>query len=193
MFNIFVPTDRIPMIFMMTDGAVADERGIHQWIVQNPTRVRIHTMGIGDFSNAYFLKVLSFFLFSFYAYKALFRCWLWRGGALQITFRTQKTFSPRYWTWFGQLPLLFSLMLKYCYLYSRKSILTHPLFCDIFFDPSNLRSIPLSNSRFVLRQSTSKFHTTACDRVTSNISHKIVNIRQSCSTIWSRPRSRIPS
>jgi hypothetical protein len=46
------------MVFLLTDGAVQNEQFIHQWVVGNCQNIRFHTLGIGDFANAYFLKVL---------------------------------------------------------------------------------------------------------------------------------------
>ncbi|KAE8735296.1 TMEM184C protein [Hibiscus syriacus] len=73
--NIFIPlqkavymlSDRkgsIPMVFLVTDGAVEDERKNCEWmnkVVKNgrPLCPRIHTFGIGSFCNHHFLRMLS--------------------------------------------------------------------------------------------------------------------------------------
>ncbi|GMI97852.1 hypothetical protein like AT1G19110 [Hibiscus trionum] len=73
--NIFVPLQKavdmlsntqgsIPMVFLITDGAVEDERKICEWmskVVKNGGSFcpRIHTFGIGSFCNHHFLRMLS--------------------------------------------------------------------------------------------------------------------------------------
>ncbi|GMJ07274.1 hypothetical protein like AT1G19110 [Hibiscus trionum] len=73
--NIFIPLqkavdmlsnthDSIPMVFLVTDGAVEDERKICEWmnkVVKNGESLcpRIHTFGIGSFCNHHFLRMLS--------------------------------------------------------------------------------------------------------------------------------------
>ncbi|EOY30229.1 Inter-alpha-trypsin inhibitor heavy chain-related isoform 1 [Theobroma cacao] len=73
--NIFIPLEKatemlsnthgsIPMIFLVTDGAVEDERNICDWIKKRLTNggslcPRIHTFGIGSFCNHYFLRMLA--------------------------------------------------------------------------------------------------------------------------------------
>ncbi|CAG9460603.1 unnamed protein product [Pedinophyceae sp. YPF-701] len=57
----------IPYIFLLTDGAVQNERDICKWALSlksDPAYTglaipRIHTMGIGPFCNHYFLKILA--------------------------------------------------------------------------------------------------------------------------------------
>ncbi|XVE70727.1 hypothetical protein DITRI_Ditri10aG0094000 [Diplodiscus trichospermus] len=54
----------IPMIFLVTDGAVEDERNICDWMKKCLTNggslcPRIHTFGIGSFCNHYFLRMLA--------------------------------------------------------------------------------------------------------------------------------------
>ncbi|KAL4282715.1 hypothetical protein GQ457_16G002330 [Hibiscus cannabinus] len=54
----------IPMVFLVTDGAVEDERKICDWmskVVKNGGTLcpRIHTFGIGSFCNHHFLRMLS--------------------------------------------------------------------------------------------------------------------------------------
>lgn len=45
------------MIFLLTDGAVDNETEIFHWVAANCSNIRVHTLGIGKFCNAYFLKV----------------------------------------------------------------------------------------------------------------------------------------
>ncbi|XVF35154.1 hypothetical protein REPUB_Repub18cG0120500 [Reevesia pubescens] len=73
--NMFIPLEKaaemlsntrgsIPMIFLVTDGAVEDERNICDWMKKHLTNggslcPRIHTFGIGSFCNHYFLRMLA--------------------------------------------------------------------------------------------------------------------------------------
>ncbi|XVF88913.1 hypothetical protein PTKIN_Ptkin19aG0089000 [Pterospermum kingtungense] len=73
--NMFIPLEKaaemlsntrgsIPMIFLVTDGAVEDERNICDWMkkrLRNGGSLcpRIHAFGIGSFCNHYFLRMLS--------------------------------------------------------------------------------------------------------------------------------------
>ncbi|KAK8602385.1 hypothetical protein V6N13_057982 [Hibiscus sabdariffa] len=73
--DIFVPLQKaidmlsgthgsMPMVFLVTDGAVEDERKICEWmskVVKNGESLcpRIHTFGIGSFCNHHFLRMLS--------------------------------------------------------------------------------------------------------------------------------------
>ncbi|OMO67188.1 von Willebrand factor, type A [Corchorus capsularis] len=73
--NMFIPLEKatemlsntrgsIPMIFLVTDGAVEDERNICDWMKKRLSNKgslcpRIHTFGIGSFCNHYFLRMLS--------------------------------------------------------------------------------------------------------------------------------------
>ncbi|XVE97879.1 hypothetical protein REPUB_Repub03eG0056800 [Reevesia pubescens] len=73
--NMFIPLERaaelllntrgsIPMIFLVTDGSVEDERNICDWMKKHLKNggslcPRIHTFGIGSFCNHYFLRMLS--------------------------------------------------------------------------------------------------------------------------------------
>ncbi|XVE53965.1 hypothetical protein DITRI_Ditri03aG0044600 [Diplodiscus trichospermus] len=73
--NMFIPLEKaaemlsnihgsLPMIFLVTDGAVEDERNICDWMKKRLTNggslcPRIHTFGIGSFCNHYFLRVLA--------------------------------------------------------------------------------------------------------------------------------------
>ncbi|XP_022732726.1 inter alpha-trypsin inhibitor, heavy chain 4-like isoform X2 [Durio zibethinus] len=73
--NMFIPLEKaaemlsntrgsIPMIFLVTDGAVEDERNICDWMkkrLKNGGSLcpRIHTFGIGSFCNHYFLRMLA--------------------------------------------------------------------------------------------------------------------------------------
>jgi len=49
----------VPFVFLITDGAVKDEREICKWTQENSKNTRILTFGIGRFCNWYFLKMLS--------------------------------------------------------------------------------------------------------------------------------------
>ncbi|KAA3477105.1 Inter-alpha-trypsin inhibitor heavy chain-related isoform 1 [Gossypium australe] len=54
----------IPMVFLVTDGAVEDERKICEWMDKRmknggPLCPRIHTLGIGKFCNHHFLRMLA--------------------------------------------------------------------------------------------------------------------------------------
>ncbi|TYJ02342.1 hypothetical protein E1A91_A13G221500v1 [Gossypium mustelinum] len=73
--NLFIPLekaadmlsntrDSIPMIFLVTDGSVKDERNICHWMQKRLTNQgvlspSIHTFGIGSFCNHYFLRMLA--------------------------------------------------------------------------------------------------------------------------------------
>ncbi|XP_039030281.1 uncharacterized protein LOC120164685 isoform X1 [Hibiscus syriacus] len=73
--NLFIPLEKaaemlsntrgsIPMIFLVTDGSVEDERNICHWVKKRLTNQgslcpAIHTFGIGSFCNHYFLRMLS--------------------------------------------------------------------------------------------------------------------------------------
>ncbi|XWS26573.1 hypothetical protein CRYUN_Cryun26dG0042300 [Craigia yunnanensis] len=73
--NMFIPLEKaaemlsntrgsIPMIFLVTDGAVEDERNICDWMKKRLINggslcPRIHTFGIGSFCNHYFLRMLA--------------------------------------------------------------------------------------------------------------------------------------
>ncbi|XWS72288.1 hypothetical protein CRYUN_Cryun02cG0027100 [Craigia yunnanensis] len=73
--NMFIPLEKaaemlsntcgsIPVIFLVTDGAVEDERNICDWMkkrLKNGGSLfpRIHTFGIGSFCNHYFLRMLA--------------------------------------------------------------------------------------------------------------------------------------
>lgn len=52
-------TSRIPMVFLLTDGAVNNEKDIRNWVESNSKGVRFHTLGIGEYCNAYFLKMVA--------------------------------------------------------------------------------------------------------------------------------------
>eukprot|EP00002_Diphylleia_rotans_P011421 TRINITY_DN225_c0_g1_i3.p1 TRINITY_DN225_c0_g1~~TRINITY_DN225_c0_g1_i3.p1 ORF type:complete len:751 (-),score=176.52 TRINITY_DN225_c0_g1_i3:500-2752(-) len=54
-----ITNSTIPFIFMITDGAVSDERAICKYVLECRTPTRICTFGIGTYCNAYFLKMLS--------------------------------------------------------------------------------------------------------------------------------------
>ncbi|XP_039014344.1 uncharacterized protein LOC120144317 [Hibiscus syriacus] len=98
--NIFIPLQKavdmlsnthgtIPMVFLVTDGAVEDERKICEWmnkVVKNGGSFspRIHTFGIGSFCNHHFLRMLS--MISQGGYAAAF-------DLDSIEFRMQKLFS----------------------------------------------------------------------------------------------------
>ncbi|XP_019194521.1 PREDICTED: uncharacterized protein LOC109188342 [Ipomoea nil] len=67
----------VPIIFLITDGSVEDERRICDIMKSHPTRgrrisPRIYTLGIGSFCNHYFLRMLSILSGGFYdaAYDA---------------------------------------------------------------------------------------------------------------------------
>eukprot|EP00002_Diphylleia_rotans_P011688 TRINITY_DN2303_c0_g1_i10.p1 TRINITY_DN2303_c0_g1~~TRINITY_DN2303_c0_g1_i10.p1 ORF type:complete len:636 (+),score=128.96 TRINITY_DN2303_c0_g1_i10:389-2296(+) len=49
----------IPFVFLITDGAVNNERDICRYILGSRTPARICTFGIGPYCNAYFLKMLA--------------------------------------------------------------------------------------------------------------------------------------
>ncbi|XP_022749989.1 inter-alpha-trypsin inhibitor heavy chain H4-like isoform X6 [Durio zibethinus] len=73
--NMFIPLEKaaemlsntrgsIPIIFLVTDGAVEDEKNICDWMKKRLTNggslcPRIHTFGIGSFCNHYFLRMLA--------------------------------------------------------------------------------------------------------------------------------------
>lgn len=73
--NMFIPLEKaaemlsntsrsIPVIFLVTDGSVEDERNIYDWMKKRLTNggslcPRIHTFGIGSFCNHYFLRMLA--------------------------------------------------------------------------------------------------------------------------------------
>ncbi|GMI84328.1 hypothetical protein like AT1G19110 [Hibiscus trionum] len=73
--NLFIPLEKaaemlsntrgsIPMIFLVTDGSVEDERNICHWVKKRLTNQgslcpAIHTFGIGSFCNHYFLRMLA--------------------------------------------------------------------------------------------------------------------------------------
>ncbi|KAK8545266.1 hypothetical protein V6N12_026103 [Hibiscus sabdariffa] len=73
--NLFIPLEKaiemlsntrgsIPMIFLVTDGSVEDERNICHWVKKRMTNQgslspAIHTFGIGSFCNHYFLRMLA--------------------------------------------------------------------------------------------------------------------------------------
>jgi uncharacterized protein YegL len=49
----------LPLIFLLTDGCVRDEREICQYVQANRKRTRIMTMGIGRYCNHYFLQMVA--------------------------------------------------------------------------------------------------------------------------------------
>eukprot|EP00736_Rhodelphis_marinus_P014493 Rmarinus@m.24611 len=49
----------VPFVFLITDGAVQNEREICQYARANAKRSRISTFGIGPYCNAYFLQMLA--------------------------------------------------------------------------------------------------------------------------------------
>eukprot|EP00824_Muranothrix_gubernata_P023846 TRINITY_DN6653_c0_g1_i2.p1 TRINITY_DN6653_c0_g1~~TRINITY_DN6653_c0_g1_i2.p1 ORF type:complete len:733 (+),score=117.11 TRINITY_DN6653_c0_g1_i2:2-2200(+) len=49
----------VPYVFLITDGAVRDERLICQWVKEHGGPVRVMTFGIGPYCNAFFLKMLA--------------------------------------------------------------------------------------------------------------------------------------
>ncbi|KAG4109346.1 hypothetical protein ERO13_1Z049429v2 [Gossypium hirsutum] len=73
--NLFIPLEKaadmlsntrgsIPMIFLVADGSVEDERNICHWMQKRLTNQgvlcpSIHTFGIGSFCNHYFLRMLA--------------------------------------------------------------------------------------------------------------------------------------
>ncbi|CAL5356567.1 unnamed protein product [Camellia sinensis] len=52
-------SDSIPLIFLITDGAVEDERHIHNAVNRRSIYPRICTFGIGSYCNHYFLQMLA--------------------------------------------------------------------------------------------------------------------------------------
>eukprot|EP00753_Platysulcus_tardus_P003982 PLAT12511.10.p1 GENE.PLAT12511.10~~PLAT12511.10.p1 ORF type:complete len:832 (+),score=302.97 PLAT12511.10:32-2497(+) len=51
--------DGVPMVLMLTDGAVMDEREICDWARKNMRDIRVFNLGIGFYCNSYFLQLLS--------------------------------------------------------------------------------------------------------------------------------------
>jgi hypothetical protein len=47
----------VPFVFLITDGAVNNERDICLYLKSLQTNVRVNTFGIGQYCNHYFLKV----------------------------------------------------------------------------------------------------------------------------------------
>eukprot|EP00004_Rigifila_ramosa_P003261 TRINITY_DN1346_c0_g1_i1.p1 TRINITY_DN1346_c0_g1~~TRINITY_DN1346_c0_g1_i1.p1 ORF type:complete len:703 (+),score=166.52 TRINITY_DN1346_c0_g1_i1:252-2111(+) len=50
---------RVPFVFLITDGAVTNEREICEMVKSSGTKARVSTFGIGPYCNAYFLKMLA--------------------------------------------------------------------------------------------------------------------------------------
>jgi hypothetical protein len=50
---------RTPIIFLITDGAVDNERDICRYMQENGSDVRAFTLSIGPYANRYFLKMLA--------------------------------------------------------------------------------------------------------------------------------------
>lgn len=49
----------IPFVFLLTDGAVSNEREICKYVMNEVVSVRMFTLGVGPYANKYFLKMLS--------------------------------------------------------------------------------------------------------------------------------------
>ena len=49
----------IPFVFLITDGAVRDEREICQYLAESRRRTRVMTLGIGEYCNHYFLQMMA--------------------------------------------------------------------------------------------------------------------------------------
>ena len=60
--NMPVNTDAgmcLPFVFLLTDGAVSNEREICQYLQQSRRRTRVMTLGIGEYCNYYFLQMMA--------------------------------------------------------------------------------------------------------------------------------------
>lgn len=60
--NMPVNTDAgmcLPFVFLLTDGAVQNEREICQYLEQSRRRTRVMTLGIGQYCNYYFLQMMA--------------------------------------------------------------------------------------------------------------------------------------
>lgn len=49
----------LPFVFLLTDGAVSNEREICQYLQESRRRTRVMTLGIGEFCNYYFLQMMA--------------------------------------------------------------------------------------------------------------------------------------
>jgi uncharacterized protein YegL len=49
----------LPFVFLLTDGAVRDEREICHYLAESRRRTRIMTLGIGEYCNHYFLQMMA--------------------------------------------------------------------------------------------------------------------------------------
>lgn len=54
-----ISVGRIPLVFLITDGCVNNEKEIVNWGKTSAGSVRVFTLGIGPYCNKYFLKMLS--------------------------------------------------------------------------------------------------------------------------------------